>query len=299
MESAQQAVIGAVVTQNGPQMLTRTTQRRGCLTDAANPFGPLRFVLSNCHATTISHVLCGVKQKIIFFFAPLYSQALGVQKPTHRKWKALSEAERAICLRVAQIREGRGWEQSRLAKQIGLSRDQLASVETGRVPLKWSAFRKLLNLWPVNPRWLSEGIGPRELNIAAPVEVGRKARKNALFSEVYEAEIKPLMAGLLSEALANELASVESGLERGDKAGPARAVLQDSTMRLLDLALQLPGDEVFFSAIKDLQKAAFGLVEAVKDQNAAGIAARMEELCTIREKAKSEAAQKLRPARPP
>jgi DNA-binding XRE family transcriptional regulator len=133
-----------------------------------------------------------------------------VKKPSYRKWKALSDAERAICRRFARLREGRGREQTEWAKLVGLSINQLASIETGRVGLKWQVFRKVLDVCPVNPRWLAEGIGPVEITVALPVEVGRKAPKNALFSEMYAAQVKPMMDEQLSQALTVEFDSLFS-----------------------------------------------------------------------------------------
>jgi hypothetical protein len=203
------------------------------------------------------------------------------------QWKPLSNLEQGICARFAEARQVTGLSQVEWGRKHGFSRDEVHNVELRRVPLKWHLARRLIAAHRVNPRWLAEGFGPTDFSLVLAVTARPNARKNALFSEVYEAEVKPLMDELLSEALANELASVGSMLERGPKAGPARAVLQDSTMRLLDLALQMPDQETFRSAISDLQQVAFKLARvasAQPDQTAAVIAARIEELCSFRER---------------
>ncbi|MCU0783369.1 MAG: hypothetical protein MUF81_04830 [Verrucomicrobia bacterium] len=166
------------------------------------------------------------------------------------------------------------------------------NVELMRVPLKWGIAEKLIFADGVNPAWLGQGIKPEKRKGVLPLEVGRNAPKDGFFSEVYAAEIKPLITEQLrqakieevGQALSGELASVESMIERGPKAGRPRAVIQDSTLRLLDLALQMPGNEVFNEAIRKLQLVAASLIESCKGETADAIVSRMEEVGALRER---------------
>jgi transcriptional regulator with XRE-family HTH domain len=74
------------------------------------------------------------------------------------KFKPLPKWEAEICKRVAARRRYRGLSQSKIAKKIGQTRDQLGNIEIARVPLRfwpgWNLCREL-NL---NPLWLLLGI---------------------------------------------------------------------------------------------------------------------------------------------
>ena len=50
----------------------------------------------------------------------------------------MSDWERAICARVKTARESINWSQASFAEQLGITRDQLASIEYGRTPLRYN-----------------------------------------------------------------------------------------------------------------------------------------------------------------
>ena len=49
----------------------------------------------------------------------------------------MNKRERGICARARQFREGIKWSQSDFAANLGITRDQLASIEYGRTPLRY------------------------------------------------------------------------------------------------------------------------------------------------------------------
>lgn len=74
-----------------------------------------------------------------------------------QKFATLSEAEKAICRRFKKARLEAGVTQPRIARHIGLSRDQVASVEAERVALRfWPAWRFCIEL-DINALWLAHG----------------------------------------------------------------------------------------------------------------------------------------------
>lgn len=73
------------------------------------------------------------------------------------KYRPLPLGELAICKRVREERRGTLLNQSQFASSIGLTRDQLASIESGRVPLRADAGLGLCLQLDVNPLWLAYG----------------------------------------------------------------------------------------------------------------------------------------------
>jgi transcriptional regulator with XRE-family HTH domain len=71
----------------------------------------------------------------------------------------MSDWERAICARVKTIREAVRWPQSAFAEQIEIRRDQLASIEYGRTPLRYDIAWRLRAAFGISLRWLEEEEG--------------------------------------------------------------------------------------------------------------------------------------------
>ena len=76
------------------------------------------------------------------------------------KFAGLSDYEKSICSRFKLAREDAGVTQERLGLHIGLSRDQVASVELERVALRfWPGWKFCLEL-DINAAWLAYGEEP-------------------------------------------------------------------------------------------------------------------------------------------
>ena len=81
--------------------------------------------------------------------------------PRISKFRKLTRPEKELSCRVRQAREARRYTQARLAAETGLSRDQLASIEAGRVALRFVTGWKLCQFLNLNPAWLATGRGRR------------------------------------------------------------------------------------------------------------------------------------------
>ncbi len=76
------------------------------------------------------------------------------------KFAKLSESQQAICARFKLAREDAGVTQDKIGLHVGLSRDQVASIEAARVPLRfWHGWRFCVEL-DVNAEWLAQGEEP-------------------------------------------------------------------------------------------------------------------------------------------
>ena len=100
--------------------------------------------------------------------------------PRHRKYKLLPPHELAICHRVREARLREGVSQRLLAEEINRTRDQLANIEGGRVPLRFGIAWDLCQRLDLNPLWL---LG--DLNRGVWVDYNfPTASEDALFSDV-------------------------------------------------------------------------------------------------------------------
>ncbi len=71
----------------------------------------------------------------------------------------INDWERAICSRVKTVRESIKWAQSPFAERLGITRDQLASIEGCRTPLRYEIAWNLRQAFDISLRWLEEGFG--------------------------------------------------------------------------------------------------------------------------------------------
>ncbi|HUZ06465.1 MAG TPA: helix-turn-helix transcriptional regulator [Candidatus Paceibacterota bacterium] len=71
----------------------------------------------------------------------------------------MTDRERAICLRIKAIREQIKWSQSDFAKELGISRAKLVSIEYGHTPLRFFLAEKICRTFDVQAKWLATGQG--------------------------------------------------------------------------------------------------------------------------------------------
>jgi transcriptional regulator with XRE-family HTH domain len=98
-----------------------------------------------------------------------------------RKYKPLPPRELAICRRVREARLREGISQRLLAEEIGRTRDQLANVEGGRVPLRFGLAWDLCRHLDLNPLWLLDRDSNRGVWVKYDFPTGSE---DALFSDV-------------------------------------------------------------------------------------------------------------------
>jgi transcriptional regulator with XRE-family HTH domain len=80
-----------------------------------------------------------------------------VRKPKTPRFLPVSDFERRIGNRLAYLRRDRGIKQSLLAEKLGTTRNQLSSIESGRVRLNAELGLKTCMLFDINPMWLITG----------------------------------------------------------------------------------------------------------------------------------------------
>jgi transcriptional regulator with XRE-family HTH domain len=94
--------------------------------------------------------------------------------------------ECAIGARVKTVREEIRWPQSPFAEQIEITRNQLASIEYGRTPLRYDVAWRLRGAFGISLRWLGEeeGVADGFMHDELPVPTGTGLPARALLSEV-------------------------------------------------------------------------------------------------------------------
>jgi transcriptional regulator with XRE-family HTH domain len=70
----------------------------------------------------------------------------------------LPDRERAVCARLREARQHLRLTQTEFAKQIGISRERLASYEDARAPLRFDCGLKVCRQFLVNEKWLADGL---------------------------------------------------------------------------------------------------------------------------------------------
>lgn len=108
-----------------------------------------------------------------------------------KKSGLMNNREREICARVKSLRESLGFSQPVFAKHLGLTLDQIASIEYGRNPLRWALGDWICRRFDVNPRWLAEGREPRSFYVLILKKVYGSLPPNALYSQVFDDVFKP------------------------------------------------------------------------------------------------------------
>lgn len=103
--------------------------------------------------------------------------------------RLMTDEERAVCSRVKQFREQIKWPQSAFAFEIGITRDQLASIEYARTPLKYSIGALMCRLFNISESWLASGRGP----VTPFGDTGPSPQRvppSILFTDVYKSAMK-------------------------------------------------------------------------------------------------------------
>lgn len=127
----------------------------------------------------------------------------------------MNEKERAICDRLRELRRAVGWSQTEFAHALGANRDQVASVEYGRNPLRyWQADRACEKL-DVCQQWLASGAGPVKGYVQIPPEMGLEIKPRELFSSAWFRRVGHLVKKRVAEAeAANRLFAQDSNAAR-------------------------------------------------------------------------------------
>ena len=104
----------------------------------------------------------------------------------------MTERERKICSRVRHIRESIKLSQAKLSKTLGTKRNVLAGIEYARSPLRFGVAIKLASFSGFNPKWIAEGMGPKQLPFKISDKLMAEIPSKCLFSEAWQRWLKPL-----------------------------------------------------------------------------------------------------------
>lgn len=104
-----------------------------------------------------------------------------------------SEREQAIADRVREGREERHLSQVSLAHAIGLTRDQLANIESGRTILRTDVAARYCEFLGVSQRWLATGEGPEFpfLHLPRELPMSTQFTPDGSFSQMYDLLLAP------------------------------------------------------------------------------------------------------------
>jgi transcriptional regulator with XRE-family HTH domain len=101
----------------------------------------------------------------------------------------MNPREREIGARLKAFRDGIKYSQASFAEIIGLTRDQLASVEYGRTPLKYSVAWQIRLAFGLSLDWLWGGdMSPDDLteDLSLPHPDSARTGKNALLTDIFK-----------------------------------------------------------------------------------------------------------------
>src|SRR5260370_26729483 len=97
----------------------------------------------------------------------------------------MNDREREICDRIRQFRESTKWTQDDVSKELGITRDRWASVEYGRIPLRYELAKRIAEKFDVGLHWIAEGRPPRRPDLPPDPAEEKKFPPRALLSEAY------------------------------------------------------------------------------------------------------------------
>ena len=127
----------------------------------------------------------------------------------------LPDREVEICERFREIRKFKQWTQIEYAKELGITRDRVASYEYARAPVKYSVGMMACVLSDFSPRWLAEGTRPPFGCIYSSDGPEDGVGDNQLFSQVYDKYLKEIYLDSSEEYV--EALLKEIGVENGYK----------------------------------------------------------------------------------
>lgn len=129
-----------------------------------------------------------------------------------KKSSLMNDREREICRRVREFRESIKWPQPAFAYELGITRDQLASVEYCRTPLRYDLALRAGIAYDMSLHWLGTGEGPVTSLWGSGTGLHPKdVPDGALFSEVFDNYLREYAAD--ETAVELEVRSMADGAE--------------------------------------------------------------------------------------
>lgn len=103
----------------------------------------------------------------------------------------MNPTEAAICGRLREFREIIGWPQTVFAREVGITRDHLASLEYARTPLRYGLACRFAERYSINWRWLVTGEGSPQPHWTVTDKVEQRIPRKLLLSKAYSQFIEP------------------------------------------------------------------------------------------------------------
>lgn len=100
----------------------------------------------------------------------------------------MTQRERLIGLNLREFRKGIKWSQAKFAEQIGITRDQLANIESGSTPMRYEIAWRIRDAFGLSIDWLWGGdMPPDDLSEDRPLPLPNSPRvgENALLTDVF------------------------------------------------------------------------------------------------------------------
>lgn len=137
-----------------------------------------------CHGFNVWERCGSVNYFLLAFFAEL-PEPSHVPVPS----RLMNDREMAICRRLRDLRIQLGWSQTEFAHAVGTTRDQLASIEYGRNPLRFWLADRICEKFETCQQWLESGDEPARGYVRLPSEIGLEIKPNELFSSAWERRV--------------------------------------------------------------------------------------------------------------
>jgi len=139
----------------------------------------------------------------------------------------INDRELAICGRVGTVRHYQGWQQVHFAQSIGITRDNLVSIEYGRTPLRFWLADRICEKFNISQQWLATGRDPVSGYVVIPQDLLIQTAPRSLFSAAFDDRLGHFVQERIqqTQALARAIAA---------KADASGKILED---RLYNLAL--------------------------------------------------------------
>jgi transcriptional regulator with XRE-family HTH domain len=102
----------------------------------------------------------------------------------------LPEREVEICNRLREFRESLKWSMPDFARELGITRDRLASYEYGRAPLRFDIAARVCTRFHANPAFLANNWLPQRMALSTSLINQPDVPPQMLFSEAYDRFLK-------------------------------------------------------------------------------------------------------------
>lgn len=116
--------------------------------------------------------------------------------------RLMNDRELAICRRLRDLRKRIGWTQTQIAHAVGSERDQWASVEYGRNPLRYWLADTVCAKLDICQQWLACGENPLSGYVPLFPEIGVEIKPNELFSSAWERRVGHFVKKRVRDSLA-------------------------------------------------------------------------------------------------